>query len=536
MPIRSRNPIPQVSRERWLSLVIFLLAVFFRLIPGARTIDDAFITYRYARNLIAGDGFVFNPGERVLGTTTPLYTILMVGLGSISGGAQAPFPNLALIINALADGVTCLLLIWLGRRLGFRFAGFGAAVCWAVAPYSVTFAIGGLETSVFVMLLVGCAAAHLAERRILAAFTGALALLTRPDALILIGPLALDRILQWRNESRRGDFNLRNTVKEALAFAVPTLGWILFASAYFGSPLPHSILAKSVAYRLDSEAGLVRLLQHYSTPFMENLTFGAGWIRIGLVIVLFFFIVGGLRGFRQEKHVWPLMVYPWLYLVIFAAANPLIFRWYLTPPLPALFLFILGGIERIILDIWDWLQGRLHSGADHSAVPSWLNMIFLILIPALLLLRGWRIHPDHGIDRPAPDMAWDRLELLYYQAADILNQRLAAGPNLSPTLAAGDVGVLGFFTGLPLLDTVGLNSPISTRYYPIDKAYYTINYAVPPQLILDVKPDYIVILEVYGRNGLLKQPEFWEQYRLLQTLPTDMYGSDGMLILEKAAP
>ena len=28
-------------------------------------VDDAFIVYRYARNLARGDGFVFNSGERV---------------------------------------------------------------------------------------------------------------------------------------------------------------------------------------------------------------------------------------------------------------------------------------------------------------------------------------------------------------------------------------------------------------------------------------------------------------------------------------
>ena len=40
--------------------------------------DDAFITYRYARNIASGQGFVFNPGERLLGTTTPLYTLSLV--------------------------------------------------------------------------------------------------------------------------------------------------------------------------------------------------------------------------------------------------------------------------------------------------------------------------------------------------------------------------------------------------------------------------------------------------------------------------
>ena len=33
--------------------------------------DDAYITYRYARNLADGHGMVFNPGVHHLGTTAP---------------------------------------------------------------------------------------------------------------------------------------------------------------------------------------------------------------------------------------------------------------------------------------------------------------------------------------------------------------------------------------------------------------------------------------------------------------------------------
>jgi hypothetical protein len=82
---------------------------------------------------------------------------------------------------------------------------------------------------------------------------------------------------------------------------------------------------------------------------------------------------------------------------------------------------------------------------------------------------------------------------------------------------------------------VGLNSPQATNYYPLDPAMYVINYAISPDLILDNHPDYVVILEVYGREGLLKDPRFWEQYRLRRTIPTDIYGSEGLLILERRA-
>ena len=93
--------------------------------------------------------------------------------------------------------------------------------------------------------------------------------------------------------------------------------------------------------------------------------------------------------------------------------------------------------------------------------------------------------------------------------------------------------MLGFYTPARILDLVGLNSPEALQYYPLDKEYYVINYAVAPEMILDQKPDALIILEAYGRLGLLQDARFISSYELEQTIPTDMYGSQGMLIYWK---
>ena len=53
------------------------------LLFGRQGADDAYITYRYADNLLAGNGLVYNVGERTLSTTTALYALLLAGLGLI---------------------------------------------------------------------------------------------------------------------------------------------------------------------------------------------------------------------------------------------------------------------------------------------------------------------------------------------------------------------------------------------------------------------------------------------------------------------
>ena len=501
----------QAKLPRWLlPALIAALALAARLLPGARTIDDAFITFRYARNLLAGQGFGFNPGEAVLGTTTPLYTLLMAGLGALTGGAATPFPLLALGLNALADAGTCLLLLWLGRRLGSPLAGAGAGLLWALAPYSVTFAIGGLETSVYVLLLTGLAAAWLARRRELAALCGVLALLTRPDALLLAGPLVTHRLYEaWRGERLRWS--------EALLFLLPGLTWGAFATLTFGSPVPHSVSAKLAVYRLGAGEALIRLIQHYATPFHWHNLLGAAGIALGLALFPFLYGVGGLRAWRAQPRLLAWLVYPLVYLVVFALPNPLIFRWYLTPPLPAYFLLILLGAEHALRPL---LQRRPNGATLRVAFVA----LMVVGLPLLGLLSEWRLRLDHGPARPAPQMAFIKLELLYRQAADVVMTQMKPGE----TLAAGDVGVLGYYTGAPMLDTVGLNSPRSLDFYPLPDEAYVINYAIPAALILQAQPDWLVALEVYGRNTYLQDARFSARYERVAMLPADIYGSRGL--------
>jgi hypothetical protein len=500
-----------------LAAFLIILALAARLIPGPRTIDDAYITFRYARNLLDGQGFVFNPGEPVLGTTTPLYTLLMAGLGIVSGRTQAPFPLLALGLNALADAATCLLIWQIGRKAAAAWPAYITALIWAVAPYSVTFAIGGLETSIYVLLLTASVLAYLTSRRKLTALFAALALLTRPDALLLIAPLALDRLVRA----------IRNKepiqTDEVLIFVLPVAAWYGFAWVYFGSPLPQSIAAKLAAYRLAPASAFIRLLQHYATPFLENDVFGSKTaVAVGLILYPFLFIVGGRRVLKTQPRLLAYMFYPLIYLLAFSLPNPLIFRWYLTPLLPAYFFFIVCGAGEIITLL------AQRAGNFHPALKHIIPVLFAAL-PILLTLNAWSWHPDHGLDRPAPEMAWYKLELLYRQVADLLLPELTS----TDTLAAGDVGVLGYYTPARILDTVGLNSPQPLRYYPLPASQYVINYAIPADLIIDEQPDWVVILEVYGRNTFLKDPRFLKHYTLRYTLPSDIYGSQGMMIWQR---
>src|SRR5439155_1651061 len=79
-PPRDRPAVRGWSVAR-LALALALLAV--GILSRARYFDwcihdDAFISFRYARNLVRGTGLVMNPGERVEGISNFLWTLLSV--------------------------------------------------------------------------------------------------------------------------------------------------------------------------------------------------------------------------------------------------------------------------------------------------------------------------------------------------------------------------------------------------------------------------------------------------------------------------
>lgn len=514
--------------------VIILLTIFLRINAGPRIIDDSFITYRYARNILAGNGFVFNPGERVLGTTTPLYTLLLVFLSIPFGGETANFPLLSYLLNSAIDGVTCYLLYRFGKFFNKPLLGTASSLAFALAPYSVTFSIGGLETSLYVFLLTSTCYTYLRERFVWTSLLAAFAFLTRPDAMILILPLAIDytlrtytRLKEQREVNREKE--LKRFLRITSLFILPCLLWFSFSYLYFGSLFPNSIVAKALAYRLPENSALIRLLQHYATPFAEDKTFGKWGIAVGLFLYPSLALFGGIQLVRTTNRSLAMVIFPFLYFLIFSVANPLIFRWYLTPPLPFYMLCIFAGV----IIFWEQVIKSLQTKLVHlNSLHSPILVFFTIIFPTLLILPAWQLHPSHGPNRLAPEMAFIQLELHYAEAAKFLESH-AQDSLQNKTIAAGDVGVLGYMTEAKILDTVGLNSPQTLSYFPLEEKAYVINYAIPTRLILDELPDYIVFLEVYGRNTLLKNQEFLDSYRSIYRINTDIYGSEGLLIFEK---
>jgi hypothetical protein len=522
MKTSQTNPSPLIRLDLALIATIFLIAIAARVIPGPRNIDDSFITFRYSRNIVEGQGFVYNPGSRVLGTTTPLYTVLMAAIGAvmtpITGGQD--YPYYALTVNALADGATVVLLYLLALRLTRnRWASVIPAVLWALSAQSVTFAIGGMETSVNILFMVTAVWFLVSDRPLWLGIAAGLGFLTRIDAALWIGPAFLYQLIVYWRDNATNPFLQRLPWRIWIAAGLTFLPWLVFSLAYFGSPFPRSLTAKTVAYIMPPGAAFGTLLSTYATPFFEPFTIGSIGAMVASIVYVVLTILGIRYAWKKLPALLPFLIYPWVYMIVFSIANPLIFRWYNAPPLPGLMFGIFTGAWAVIESI----QRRRRTS------PRFTQVAFatILIVWTFMSLRVWTLHPDHGPDRPAPVMAWHQIELYYQQVATELRDKY--GVTAQSRVASADIGAVGYFSRAVIIDTVGLVTPELSRYYPIDPALVPSdqNYAIPPQLIKDAQPEYFVTMEGFVRLGLEKDAQFKAEYgEPIIKIPTGFYGTD----------
>jgi len=242
------EPHDRAERRRWLSWLalgaLWKLGLLAFVTRGV-LVDDAYITLRYARHAAEGAGLVYNPGEPVFGVTSPAWAFVTWALhASLGDATPAAVAVLGVLLGSLGAWLCLLQLPPRGRDLGL-------ALC-LLAPSLVDNQLLGMETPLFVALVLGAAHGALRGRAVLAASCAGLCVVTRPEG-VLLAPFLL---WAFAREVGRGNALRELTRPPALAALVgPGLAWCAFALARYGSVLPQSMLAKS-GWNSEHYAGL----------------------------------------------------------------------------------------------------------------------------------------------------------------------------------------------------------------------------------------------------------------------------------------
>ena len=208
--------------------------------------DDAFITFRYARNLAEGHGLVYNAGDWVLGTTAPLFAVLASVIVSLGGA-----PEIWLPWSNIGIDVAIALLV---RRLMFQddrrgFACFVA--CFALSPMLARVTVGAMEVDLFVLCGLSAFALYRSGRVLLAVALGAVAYFLRPEAVLIVAVLCLAELVLARRLWRA-------LAMGTLALVVVAPGLVTMQLIYGHSP--QSVIAKSARIAVPPLTVLQQLL------------------------------------------------------------------------------------------------------------------------------------------------------------------------------------------------------------------------------------------------------------------------------------
>ncbi len=462
--------------------------------------EDYYITLRSSRNLVEGNGLVFNPGERVHTFTSPLGVLVPALCTWVAGpGHETAALWLFRVFNAL---VLAAAAVWAWRRfddLGIRWPGRLVFYGLALADSKlVDFSMNGMETAMLVALVIWLWAEleRMPAPRPWAVAVGCGGLLwTRPDAFILGAALMIPHLV-FRQRAGNAPLPWRPAFTGALLGGLLYVPWFAWAWWYYGSPVPHTILAKG---QVTPPADLWAIAQ---TPWRSLL--GDSLLR-DIFLPTYWHYGGWPKWLPAWAYVLSLLasmvwVLPWLspavrrisltlFLGSFYICAIILFPWY-SPPWTVVAALALAGL-------FDWGEGRAMT--MKSFFGTGLVRLTAVLVVGVqvfvLTLSAWQMRQQQRIIED--------------------DMRRAIGLWLRQNAQPGDtvfmecLGYIGYFSGLKTYDYPGLSSPEVVAAIRAGARRFT-------EVIDHTEPDWLVLRPFEIADGTRPENAAWRHYELVR--------------------
>ncbi len=415
---------------------------------GGFPLDDAWIHLQFARQLAAGAGLGFNPGELVAGTTAPLFTALVALCTALPGSIYLWVKLLGLAAHVVTLDLTFRLALRLDsspRRAAVATLLVGTTdwLVWSVGS--------GMEIGLFNALVLAGLLRQIAERRArsgppIAFLLFALAALVRPEGLLLLLLAALDRALVGTPDAGgwRIDANAWRLIGVGLLAAaillVPVA--ILFA-ALSGSPWPTTLGAKAGGSELGVPQwrNLARVLELvFASQPLPTLLAAAGAVELARR-------AGGRRDAGLLLPLWTIALPLGSATLAGAGEMPMgNFGRYFFPLFPPLVLLALVGLSPLRFE-------RVRGLALGERLRLPLGVVALLALLAVPLPRTARIVPLALLARENVEQS-DRAAARW----------LAANAAPRALVAVCDIGLVKYELPNPILDLAGIAQPELQRY------------------------------------------------------------------------
>jgi len=420
-------------------------------IQGGPIYDDPYILWRYGENLATGHGWVFNAGTVAdNAVTSPLMVAVLAG-GRFLGLHMTLVAAVVFFLTTWAAAFFTSLAL---ESLGHRMAGFLTAALVAVSP-ALT-ALWGMESSLFLALLAGALAAAAARRPawVTGFFIGLLAL-ARPDGLVVGGVLVA--VFYVADSTRR--LSLRSWCRLAAAAVAPVVAWIVIAWWSFGTVVPSTLAAKRAQ-------GASRFWPTYlsSEAWLSVRTLLGGGSRVGGLVVVLLIVAAclGLVAGVLRAAAWQAVVTLTLSTVVISVGYGLIFRiasypWYYALAIYCGLVLAGLGIEFPFTSV------------TLSRPVRWACVAALGITIVVCNLSDVQSQPSGARQR-----------------YEVVGTWLERNAPRNATVAASEVGKLGWYSGHEMVDYLGLLDRRADRHIRHDDFEWWASYYQPDYWVTDL--------------------------------------------------
>jgi hypothetical protein len=463
-------------------LVLLVASLLLRIIWIAYTgyaAEDAFITFRFARNLAEGRGFVYNPGQRIYGTTTPLFTFLMALWNLLW---RDPVPGAWLFNLAAASGTLVFTYQGLKEvRLSPPQRLFPLLLL-ILSPKLWVLDTQGMETPLILLFMAASWSTFQRERWGWTGILLGLLLWVRIDTVLWVAIISFAACLQ----------NRRAGLIVAGLTSATYLPWVLFAFAYFGTPIPMTIIAKYWAYGVHGdiydiqyiEPALSMLLHRLkplidvlkgSTPYNPTDLTGA-FDTIATTLAVTLTIAGSFFALRKRK-LSLLVGFLILEILRLTITRVTFFERYFIAAIWSLCILMGYGLG----SLWGFQKGKPVA-----------RILTLLLAMSILLLNIFQGIAGAGAYR-------DVQRYRHEGSLQPIGQWLRLHMSEETTVQLEPLGYIGYYSGLTMLDEVGLVTPevILLKQQ---------NIALPAEMLAILHPD-VFVMHCDDARSISAEPE-----------------------------
>jgi arabinofuranosyltransferase len=418
-------------------------------------VDDAYIIFRYSRNLAAGFGLAWDPGAApVEGYTSFLWVMIMAVPFSLHLDPVIFAKVLGIVCAVLYMALTVALILELFDGLDFKWPllmASAGALFLGCELITALHAVTGMETALFTLLftafiyLVTMAVSRPVPRifRDLALCSLLLGL-CRPEGnlVAMLGLAAAFMVL-----GKKAGTGLVKAA--AVYYVLPGLAYFIWRLAYF-----HVLFPLPFYLKVGGQRGLPGL--YFVATYIFRLALFSPFALVA-------FIWGGRRFLPAA---WAMAGFIVFFLF---PAHIMGYLWrYLVPATPAVLAFSAVGLAVVLAR----LQARLAIRSERAALPA------AAVVAVLAVFTFGRSATGDLIQFPCASAA--QME----QAHVALGKYLASFPAPSgpPLLSILDAGAVAYYSKWRVIDTFGLNDP-----------HIALSGRREPGYVLDRRPDLIII-------------------------------------------